>query len=156
MRIRKRIPSGIPLKRIHPRRILLQVCITVQVESISFENRATGLIPLLKKSLTKSHGRGNTRRAVLCYDRTVHVHREFWDAGWGCGYVPTFSPTLYRLSDRMLIPIRRYRNFLMVCTALMDQPFQPMYFPLLDSPTSPGVRNLQHWIEDAWRCGALL
>lgn len=46
-----------------------------------------------------------------------------------------------------------YRNFLMACAALMDQQAQPMYFPLLDTPTPPGVRHLQHWIEDAWAKG---
>ncbi|KAG9226060.1 hypothetical protein CCMSSC00406_0008722 [Pleurotus cornucopiae] len=47
----------------------------------------------------------------------------------------------------------RYRNFLMACAALMDQQLQPLYFPFLDSPISPGVRNLQRWIEDAWKDG---
>lgn len=41
----------------------------------------------------------------------------------------------------------------MACTALMDQQVQPMYFPALDHPTPPGVRNLQQWIEDAWTAG---
>ncbi|KAJ7771761.1 peptidase family C78-domain-containing protein [Mycena metata] len=94
-------------------------------------NFTPGLIPLLKTHLNKSHSAGNTRRAVLCYDRSVLVTREVWDASWGCGY----------------------RNFLMACTALMDQQIQPMYFPLLDDPISPSVRNLQQWIEDAWKVG---
>ncbi|KAJ7929281.1 peptidase family C78-domain-containing protein [Mycena leptocephala] len=94
-------------------------------------NHIPGLIPLLKTHLNKSYAGGNIRRAVLCYDRTVLVTREVWDAGWGCGY----------------------RNFLMACTALMDQQMQPMYFPLLDHPTPPSVRNLQTWIEDAWTAG---
>ena len=47
-----------------------------------------------------------------------------------------------------------YRNYLMACTALMDQPMQPMYFPLLDDPMPPSVRNLQHTIETAWKDGA--
>jgi len=41
----------------------------------------------------------------------------------------------------------------MACAALMDQHAQPMYFPLLDAPTPPGVRYLQDWIEDAWAKG---
>ena len=41
----------------------------------------------------------------------------------------------------------------MACTALMDQQVQPLYFPALDQPPSPGVRNLQQWIEDAWHAG---
>ncbi|KAF9487880.1 hypothetical protein BDN71DRAFT_1457989 [Pleurotus eryngii] len=35
----------------------------------------------------------------------------------------------------------------------MNQQLQPLYFPFLDSPISPGVRNLQRWIEDAWKDG---
>ncbi|KAJ7093184.1 peptidase family C78-domain-containing protein [Mycena epipterygia] len=94
-------------------------------------NFTPGLIPLLKTHLNKSHLAGNSRRAVLCYNQAVLVNREVWDAGWGCGY----------------------RNFLMACAALMAQPFQDMYFPRLDHPISPGVRNLQQWIEDAWKAG---
>jgi hypothetical protein len=41
----------------------------------------------------------------------------------------------------------------MACAALMDQPFQPMYWPLIDSAPAPGVRNLQTWIETAWKQG---
>ncbi|KAJ7261389.1 peptidase family C78-domain-containing protein [Mycena haematopus] len=94
-------------------------------------NFTPGFVPLLKTHLNKSHTLGYTRRAVLCYDRVVLVTREMWDANWGCGY----------------------RNFLMVCTALMDQQSQPMYFPLLDHPIPPSVRNLQQWLEDAWNDG---
>jgi hypothetical protein len=50
----------------------------------------------------------------------------------------------------------RYRNFEMACTALMDQPFQPLYFPLLDSPIPPSVRNLQKTIEEAWKAGTTM
>ena len=35
----------------------------------------------------------------------------------------------------------------------MDQQIQPLYFPLLDDPIPPGVRNLQVWIENAWNDG---
>jgi len=41
----------------------------------------------------------------------------------------------------------------MVCTALMDQHIQPMYFPLLDHPLPPSVRNLQKTVQAAWRDG---
>jgi hypothetical protein len=41
----------------------------------------------------------------------------------------------------------------MVCTALMEQHHQPMYFALLDHPIPPGVTNLQRWIEAAWKNG---
>ncbi|KAJ7582586.1 peptidase family C78-domain-containing protein, partial [Mycena floridula] len=94
-------------------------------------NFTPGLILILKKYLSTSHSQGKTIRAVLCYDRTVHVGKHIWDSVWGCGY----------------------RNFLMSCTALMDQQFQPDYFALLDHPIQPGVRNLQRWIEDAWKAG---
>ena len=35
----------------------------------------------------------------------------------------------------------------------MNQQQQPLYFPLLDSPISPSIRNLQVWIEAAWKEG---
>ncbi|KAI5124328.1 hypothetical protein M0805_008935 [Coniferiporia weirii] len=95
------------------------------------KNFTPGIIPVLKRALLKSHAKGQTVRAALCYEGMVHVATEMWDMGWGCGY----------------------RNFLMACTALIDQQVQPMYFPALDQPTSPGVRNLQQWIEDAWNAG---
>ncbi|KAF9262200.1 hypothetical protein L218DRAFT_929875 [Marasmius fiardii PR-910] len=95
------------------------------------ENFTPGIITLLRKALLTSHAQGTTVRAVLCYERTTYINNQMWDKGWGCGY----------------------RNFLMACAALMDQPFQPMYFPLLDEPISPGIRNLQRWIEEAWRKG---
>ncbi|KAF9456722.1 peptidase family C78-domain-containing protein [Collybia nuda] len=94
-------------------------------------NFTPGVINLLKKSLQTSYIQGSTRRAALCYERSVHISREHWDIGWGCGY----------------------RNFLIACAALMDQPLQPLYFPLLGTPIGPGIRNLQSWIEDAWKDG---
>ncbi|EGN96104.1 hypothetical protein SERLA73DRAFT_185648 [Serpula lacrymans var. lacrymans S7.3] len=94
-------------------------------------NFSPGLITVLKHALKRLHQKGTTRRAVLCYERTVHVGRESFDAGWGCGY----------------------RNFLMACTALMDQQKQTLYSSLLEEPISPGVRNLQLWIEGAWQAG---
>lgn len=48
-----------------------------------------------------------------------------------------------------------YRNFLMACATLMDQKIQPLYFCFLDEPRAPGVRNVQYWIEDAWKQGLL-
>lgn len=42
----------------------------------------------------------------------------------------------------------------MACTALMEQPFEPTYFSLLDDEVSqPGIRNLQKDIEAAWKEG---
>lgn len=40
----------------------------------------------------------------------------------------------------------------MACGALMNQKQQP-YFQLLDLPIPPSIRNLQVWIEAAWREG---
>ncbi|KAI1796022.1 peptidase family C78-domain-containing protein [Ganoderma leucocontextum] len=94
-------------------------------------NFAPGLIRVLKKALGRSNDKGNTQRAWLCMDHAVLVEGEHWDRRWGCGY----------------------RNYLMACAALMDQQIQPMYFPLLDTPSTPGVRNLQILIERAWRDG---
>ncbi|KAI0361938.1 DUF1671-domain-containing protein [Trametes cingulata] len=90
-----------------------------------------GLIPVLKKALTKSHERGVTERAWLAFEHAVHIQSEHWDRSWGCGY----------------------RNYLMACAALMDQQRQPMYFPLLDAPTPPGILNLQELLEEAWKRG---
>lgn len=44
----------------------------------------------------------------------------------------------------------------MASSALMGQQLQPIYFPLLDDPVPPGVRNLQHCIEDAWSQGTYI
>ncbi|RPD79922.1 DUF1671-domain-containing protein [Lentinus tigrinus ALCF2SS1-7] len=89
------------------------------------------LIPVLKRALVQSHERGPTERAWLCFEQAVHVQGEPWDRTWGCGY----------------------RNYLMACAALMDQQHQPMYFPLLDAPVPPGIRNFQILLERAWRDG---
>lgn len=43
----------------------------------------------------------------------------------------------------------------MACAALMAQQRQPMYFPLLDTPTPPGIRNLQVLLEEAWKNGEM-
>ncbi|KAG6874304.1 hypothetical protein C0995_001529 [Termitomyces sp. Mi166 len=95
------------------------------------QNYTQGLIPLLKKALWNSHAQGTTLRAVLCSERAIHVSSTFFDTGWGCGY----------------------RNFQMACAALMDQNIQPKYSMLLTEPSSPGVRDIQQWIEDAWNAG---
>ncbi|KAI0093943.1 peptidase family C78-domain-containing protein [Irpex rosettiformis] len=94
-------------------------------------NFTPGLIPLIKKSLIKSHSKGTTQKAYLCSPTAVHVESEGWDKGWGCGY----------------------RNYLMASAALMDQERQPRYSTLLDSPSPPGVRRLQALIEEAWKEG---
>ncbi|KAF8558484.1 hypothetical protein OG21DRAFT_1481466 [Imleria badia] len=106
------------------------------------DNYTPGVLSILKEALKQSHKKGATQRAVLCYERTPHILREQFDLGWGCGHVdsPAFGNA-------------RYRNFLMTCAALMDQPLQTLYFPLLDDPSPPGVRNLQRWLEDAWKQG---
>jgi hypothetical protein len=47
----------------------------------------SGVLSILKEALKKSHTKGATKRAVLCYERTPHIHRESFDAAWGCGHV---------------------------------------------------------------------
>ncbi len=42
---------------------------------------------MLKKALTRSHDRGPTERAWLCFEQAVHVQGEPWDRTWGCGCV---------------------------------------------------------------------
>ncbi|KAI0637117.1 peptidase family C78-domain-containing protein [Trametes polyzona] len=95
------------------------------------ENFTPGLISVLRRALTKSHDKGTTQKAWLASEHAVHIGKEGWDRMWGCGY----------------------RNYLMACAALMDQPRQPVYFTLLDSGAPPGIRNLQELLEEAWRNG---
>ncbi|KZP01348.1 DUF1671-domain-containing protein [Calocera viscosa TUFC12733] len=91
-----------------------------------------GIVPLLKRALLKSHHSGWTVKAALCQEGVCHIRTEWFDRFWGCGY----------------------RNFMMVCTALMTQSIQPSYSSLLrPNDASPGVRQLQHWLEDAWSIG---
>jgi hypothetical protein len=111
-----------------------------------------GLIPVLRRSLNSSHAKGNTLKAALCYDRAVHIATQLWDLGWGCGCVIVSEAVHPSPVSRMP---GRYRNFLMACTALMDQQIQPMYPTLLDGPPAPGVRNLQDLIEEAWANGTV-
>lgn len=94
-----------------------------------------------------SFEKNHTRRAVLCYDRAVHIEQESWDRGWGCGYA------IHHMWIDSSHHVYRYRNFLMACTALMDQPYQEGYISLLDSPLPPSVKNLQTIIEEAWKHG---
>jgi hypothetical protein len=49
-----------------------------------------------------------------------------------------------------------YRNFAMLCAALIDQRMKPEYSSLLTNPTPPGVNNLKIWIEEAWKSGKYL
>lgn len=37
----------------------------------------------------------------------------------------------------------------------MCQEQQPLYLHLLDTPSPPSVRNLQSWIESAWKDGMI-
>ncbi len=46
-----------------------------------------------------------------------------------------------------------YRNFMMLCAALMDQRMKPEYSTLIINPIPPGVSNLKVWIEEAWKSG---
>ena len=74
-------------------------------------NSFTGLIPLLKKSLLKSHSKGTTQKAYLCSPAAVHVGSEFWDRGWGCGYV------LVHMIERMLV-----KSTIVIAITLWQQP----------------------------------
>lgn len=107
----------------------------------------TGLISVLKRALTRSHDKGATDRAWLAFEKAVYIQGEFWDKTWGCGYVSRLAYRFFGLCD----PIHRYRNYLIACAALMDQQTQPLYFPLLDAPAPPGIRNLQILVERAWK-----
>ncbi len=108
---------------------------------------SSGLIPLLRKTLLDSVQKDATRRAVLCYEKAVHIYREIWDAGWGCGFV--LLPTEIRVASR----VSSYRNFMMLCAALMDQPTQVAYSLLLSAQTPPSVNSLKVLIEEAWNHG---
>ncbi|KAG9050079.1 hypothetical protein FS837_007832 [Tulasnella sp. UAMH 9824] len=79
------------------------------------------------------HPKSPTRSAVLCFEGVTHISGQFVDKTWTCGY----------------------RNFMMAATALTTQPYQSSYFAMLESdPRSPpGIRNLQKWIESAWKDG---
>lgn len=55
-------------------------------ESVPPHNVTPNLIPLLKKALIASHQTGVTRKAALCYDKTVHVGVEMWDFTWGLSH----------------------------------------------------------------------
>lgn len=46
-----------------------------------------GVLSILKEALKKSHTKGATKRAFLCYERTPHIQRESFDMTWGCGHV---------------------------------------------------------------------
>jgi hypothetical protein len=72
--------------------------------------------------------------------------------GRGMGLRVSTIRTLKRILC-LILNCSSYRNYLMVCTALMDQHIQPMYFPLLDHPLPPSVRNLQKTVQAAWRDG---
>jgi hypothetical protein len=107
-----------------------------------------GLIPFLRRILLTSVERNTTRRAVLCYERAVHIYREMWDAGWGLRV--SISAQRGHMVSSLVVS---YRNFMMMCAALMDQRVRPGYSTLLSNPIQPGVDNLKVWIEEAWRSG---
>ena len=52
-------------------------------DSVPPSNFTPNLIPLLKKALIVSHQSGVTRKAALCYDKSVHVGVQMWDLTWG-------------------------------------------------------------------------
>ena len=84
----KRIYSGIVPWQRRPRQTIHQVMFTSTLwRWHSYGVCITGLIPVLRRALLKSHANGSTQRAMLCYDGMVHVATEGWDMGWGCGWV---------------------------------------------------------------------
>ena len=108
---------------------------------------SSGLIPLLRKALLDSVQKAATCRAVLGYEKAVHIYHEIWDAGWGCGFV--FLPPMIRVPSRS----SSYRNFMMLCAALMDQPVQAAYPLLLSAEAPPSVNSLKVLLEEAWKHG---
>ena len=96
---------------------------------------------------------------VVRHSATKERYISHGNHGMRHGDAGEFVHIRFHRADLICIPLlvpKRYRNFEMVCTALMDQPFQPLYFPLLDSPIPPSVRNLQKWIEQAWEAGTTM
>jgi hypothetical protein len=50
--------------------------------------------------------------------------------------------------------VTRYRNYLMMCSALLSQQTRPEYHSLImNNSRRPGVRNLQRLIKEAWDAG---
>ena len=50
--------------------------------------------------------------------------------------------------------VTRYRNYLMLCSALLSQQTRPEYHSLIiNNSRRPGVRNLQRLIKEAWDAG---
>jgi hypothetical protein len=95
-----------------------------------------------------------TRLSVLsCAMNMLYTSTETFGMRDGAvGVYWSYKPSLL-LIVQLFGSFYRYRNYEMACAALMDQTEQPLYFPLLDSPIPPGVRNLQRWVEAAWNDG---
>lgn len=74
--------TTVPPSNYTPGMSFIKVC-----HSMTQDIDETGLIPLIKKGLLKGQSSQLIRRAVLCNQNTVHIHREAWDAAWGCGSV---------------------------------------------------------------------
>jgi len=80
--------SGIPSKRPLPRQTIHLVCLSAKIVFLGLKDTDdAGLIPLIRKGLLNGQSRQLIRRAVLCDQRVVHIHRDIWDATWGCGFV---------------------------------------------------------------------
>jgi hypothetical protein len=102
--------SGIPSKRPLPHQIIHLVCLSTKIEVlVSKDIDEPGLIPLIKKGLVKGQSRQLVRRAVLCNQKAVHIHREAWDANWGCGFVRLIS--CIQSSPSHVPHFVSYRNF---------------------------------------------
>ena len=77
--------------------------------SVPPRNVTPNLIPVLKKALVASHQGGITRKAALCYEKSVHVGVEMWDFTWGssrsglasCGRGPNYMNALSAIRLRV-------------------------------------------------------
>jgi hypothetical protein len=63
-----------------------------------------GLIPVLRRCLARSHGKGHTLKAALCHEQAVHVATQLWDLGWGCGYVVIHSVDIILIPHHVKLP----------------------------------------------------
>ncbi|ELU40465.1 peptidase family c78 domain-containing protein [Rhizoctonia solani AG-1 IA] len=118
-----------------------------------------GIIPILARALERPGSKGGALCTPLVFNDYPHRERVVYSR-WpmSCMMIThCLSPCRQRHSYEMALVLLGcgYRNFLMACSALAAQDICPEYRRLLmdDICGPPGVRNLQVWIEDAWRRG---
>lgn len=138
--------SGIPPCQIHPRPAIPQVSELLATRNPAHVFRADTYPQVI--SLCVPFQRRNSQGRSLLRPNGIHSKRTLGH------YVGLWVRFLLSRSMALLSNGEdRYRNFLMVCAVLMVQPFEPLYFPLIDEPIPPSIRNLQQWIEIAWDIG---